>query len=86
MERHLSDYDYKYEYDTVVAFTEAMSQDVAKIVALATRDELQAYAAPQPDRKGKPPPIEQWGLPPSITLADVSEIINGEWNNIFWYH
>ncbi len=80
----------KYNDDAIVFYTEHMSAEVARIVALASQDELLAYAAPQPvkDKDGNfvAPPIELWGLPPNFTIKDVSVHINGEWHNIFWYH
>jgi hypothetical protein len=82
---HLSDYA-KYNEHAVVFFTQNMAEDTARIVALATEDELLQYASPQADAEGNPPPIENWGLPPSVTLADVSVYIDGQWNNVFWYH
>lgn len=89
MRRHLSDY-FKYNDDAVVFFTQSMSDDTARIVAMATEDELLQYASPQPvkqkDGSFKPPPIEQFGLPPGVKLKDVSVYVNGEWNNVFWYH
>ena len=83
--RHLSDYA-KYNDHAVIYFTQSVNEDTARIIAMATEDELLQYASPQPDSDGNPPPIEQWGLPSSVTLADVSVYINGEWNNVFWYH
>jgi hypothetical protein len=87
--RHLSHY-FKYIDDSVVFFTQRMNVRTARIVSMATEDELLKYASPQPimqrDGTFRPPPIEQWGLPPDVTLADVSVMVNGEWNNIFWYH
>jgi hypothetical protein len=87
--RQLGDFA-KYNDDAIVFYTEHMSAEVARIVALASQDELLSYAAPQPvkDKDGNyvAPPIELWGLPPNFTIKDVSVNINGEWHNIFWYH
>lgn len=89
MRLHLSDY-FKYNDDAVVFFTENMNAATARIVAMSTEAELLQYASPQPIRQAdgtfKAPPIESWGLPPGITLKDVSVTVNGEWNNVFWYH
>lgn len=85
VKRHLGDFA-KYNDHAVVYFAENMPIDTARIVAMATENELLQYASPQPDSDGNPPPIEQWGLPPSVTIADVSVTINGEWHNVFWYH
>jgi len=85
MRARLSDY-FKYNDDAVVYFTQNMSDAMARIVAMATEDELLQYASIQPDSEGNPPSIEVWNLPPGITLNDVSVYVDGKWNNIFWYH
>lgn len=83
---HLSDY-YKYIDDSVVYYTEHANDTVARIMAMATEDELVQWAKPQPDSEGNPPSIDTWvGLPSGLTLNDVGVYVHGEWNNIFWYH
>lgn len=86
--RHLSEYA-KYNDHAVIHFTSQANDKTAKIIALATEDELLQYASPQAVRQAdgtfKPPPIEQWGLP-GVTIEDVSVYVGGEWNNVFWYH
>lgn len=84
--RQLSDY-FKYNDDAVVFLTQNMNDAAARLVSLATEDELLAYASIQPDKTtGELPPIEQWNLPPGITLEDVTVNVNGQPVNIFWYH
>jgi hypothetical protein len=85
MRKTFEDY-FKFNDDAVVYYTSNMSDEVARLVAMASEDELLQWASMQPDGEGNPPPIENWGLPPGITLDDVSAYVDGQWNNIFWYH
>lgn len=77
---------YKWNADTVVYLTEHMSDALAEYVATASEDDLVNLASLQPDAEGNPPPIEDWNLPPNITLDDLDVRIDGEWYNPFWYH
>lgn len=75
----LGDY-FKYNDDSVVyeVYTQA-SEDALRVMAMASEDELIAYARIQ----------DANGLPPSLPkgLADsMGYYTNGKWNNIFWYH
>lgn len=77
----------KYADDTVVYLTENVSDQMARLIAMASESELLAWAKPQPDSEGNPPPIDSWvGLPSWVTIDDLSVYVNGEWNNPFWYH
>lgn len=83
---HLSDF-FKYNDDAVVFYTENMSDAAARLVAQATEHELLQYASIQPDKStGKFPPIEEWNLPPGLTLKDVTVNVNDQPVSIFWYH
>jgi hypothetical protein len=63
------------------------SEAIARVMALASDKELEAWARPQPDANGNPPPFESWeGLPAGLTMADMGYTTDGGWNNIFWYH
>lgn len=85
MRNTFGDY-FKYNDDAVVFFAENMSETLAEYVATASEDDLLRLAAIQPDADGNPPPIEDWGLPPNITMDDLTIEVNGEWYNPFWYH
>ena len=82
----LGDY-FKFSDDAVVFYTSHASDDVARLMATASEDELLGWASVQPDAEGNPPDIEAFkGLPPGMTIDDVSVYVNDEWHNIFWYH
>jgi len=72
--------------DAIVGRIYSLSDAMAEYVATASEDELLRLASFQPDADGNPPPIEDWHLPPGMTLDDVSVYVNGEWTNPFWYH
>jgi hypothetical protein len=77
---------FKFNEHTVADLTNEMSDALAEYVATASEDDLLRLAAIQPDADGNPPPIEDWGLPPNITMEDLDIEVNGEWVNPFWYH
>jgi len=81
----------KWNPDTVVYMTERMSDALAEYVATASEDDLVNLASLQPvvdpdTGESGPPPIEDWNLPPNITIDDLDIRIDGEWYNPFWYH
>jgi hypothetical protein len=68
-----------------------MSDALAEYVATASEDDLVNLASLQPvvdpdTGESGPPPIEDWNLPPNITIDDLDIRIDGEWYNPFWYH
>lgn len=80
MRRQLGTY-FKFNDDAVVynVYTQA-NQDVLKVMAMASEDELTAYARIQDDH-GLPPQ-----LPAGLSPESIGYYTNGKWNNIFWYH
>jgi hypothetical protein len=87
MRTTFSDY-YQYSDDSVVYYAENMPIEAARLIVMSTEAEMLHWGSVgQPDKTtGEPPPIENWNLPGGITLNDVSVYVNGEWNNVFWYH
>jgi hypothetical protein len=78
---------YKYNRFTVADNTDRASDQIARIMAMATENELRTWASPQPDNDGNAPPLESWtGLPPGLKLNDLGYNSGGSWANIFWYH
>ena len=66
-----------------------MSDNLARVTATASEDELNAWASVQPDAEGNMPDIEVFrdlGLPDSVSVEDLDIRVNGEWHNPFWYH
>lgn len=88
MRKIYEDY-FKLNDDTLVYNAFHMSDDLARVVAMASEDQLTAWASIQPDAEGNMPDIEVWrdlGLPDSVTAEDLDMRIDGEWHNPFWYH
>jgi hypothetical protein len=77
---------YKFNEHTVADLTNNMTDALAEYVATASEDDLLRLASLQPDADGNPPPLEDWGLPPNITMEDLDMRVDGEWYNPFWYH
>jgi hypothetical protein len=81
---------HKWNNDTVYYHTQVqMSERMAQVIALASKSELEAWAAVQPFLGGEPPDATDAfpGLPPDITMDDIGwHDANGNWHSIFWYH
>jgi hypothetical protein len=78
---------HKFNEHTVAATTDQMSDALAEYVATASQDDLLNMASMQPDADGNPPPLEDWNLPPNISMSDLDfRDENGNWINPFWYH
>lgn len=87
MRATLSDY-FKYNDDAVVFYTSHMSDDVARLVATASEDEILGWASVQPDAEGNfPDDPESWpGVPAGFDVSQFIVRVNDEYHNIFWYH
>lgn len=82
---------YKFNRYTVLDNAYRASEEIARIMALSTEDDLRGLASPQPDANGNPPPIEHFQSVLPFTGFSVDRDLGyrdsgGSWNNIFWYH
>jgi|SRR5215831_10531573 len=79
--KQIGDYFKFNEFAVLANIEEHASEMALRIMAMASEDELIAYARIQEGRNGAPPQ-----MPPGIKPTDIGYFTNGRWNNIFWYH
>ena len=82
---------YKYNRFTVADNLSRTSETVLHIIAMASEDDLRAWASVQPDANGNGPDSQDafLGFPAAagVTLEDLGyHDDSGNWINIFWYH
>lgn len=84
MTRHLGDF-YKWSEDSVVENLSHASDELLRVIATATTDEIMEFAFIQN-------PEERYALPRGLSVDEIGYYVIGkksgkpEWVNIFWYH